>query len=199
MLCGCGARGSPRSPRSPAREMKPEASPVFTTSQVAARRGPIHVMKAPGRVRDPVRHLPRGIPMRSLKLTSLLFALAVSAAASACGGSSAPATSRATPKTASDANDPSCPMVVPGTSVTVEDTATGAALVFVTTGDVAEVRRRVASLAQMHNEHHGAMGPLPDGSGGGGHEGHEGHGAAAGGGGKHAGHDMGGGGGHEGH
>ncbi len=128
--------------------------------------------------------------MRFLKLSSLLFALA--AAASACGGSSTPATSSTTPKTASHADDPSCPVVVPGTSVTVEDTATGAALVFVTTGDVAEVRRRVASLAQTHNDHHGAMGPLPDGSGGGGHEGHAGHGG-------HAGHDMGGGGGHAGH
>jgi hypothetical protein len=138
--------------------------------------------------------------MRLLKLSALLFALA--SAASACGGSSTPATSSTTPKPAGAASDPSCPVAVPGTSVTVEDTATGAALVFVTTGDVAELRRRVTTLAQMHNDHHGAMGPLPDGSGGGGHEGHEGHGAAAGGGGAggHEGHGAAaGGGGHEGH
>jgi hypothetical protein len=87
--------------------------------------------------------------------------------------------------------------------VTVEDAPNGAALVFITTGDVTEVRRRVAAMASMHNEHHGAMGPLPDGSdAGGGHAGHDmsghaGHDMA--GGEAHAGHDMAGGGGHAGH
>lgn len=91
-------------------------------------------------------------------------------------------------------SDPSCPVAVAGTSVTVEDAPDGAALVFVTTGDAAEVRRRAATLAAMHNEHHGAMGPLPDGSDAGiGHAGHDagghaGHDMAA-----HAGHDAGGG------
>ena len=85
--------------------------------------------------------------MRLLKLSSLLFALA--AAASACGGSSTSATPSTTPKPAESASDPSCPVTVPGTSVTVEDTATGAALVFVTTGDAAELRRRVATMANI--------------------------------------------------
>lgn len=57
-------------------------------------------------------------------------------------------------------------------------------MVFVTTGDAAEVRKRVATMAKMHNDQHAAMGPLPDGSdAGGGHAGHDMSG--------HAGHDMG--------
>ncbi|MBA3541763.1 MAG: hypothetical protein H0T79_19270 [Deltaproteobacteria bacterium] len=95
------------------------------------------------------------------------------------------------------ATEPSCPMTVAGTSVTVEDTDTGAALVFVTTSDPAELRKRVASMAQMHNDQHAAMGPLPDGNAGGGaHAGHDmggGHAGHAMGSGEHAGHDMSGG------
>ena len=53
------------------------------------------------------------------------------------------------------ADDPSCPLLVPGTSITVEDTADGPSLVFVTTGDVAAVRTRGAALATMHNEQKG--------------------------------------------
>jgi hypothetical protein len=59
--------------------------------------------------------------------------------------------------------DPSCPVLVPGTSVSVEDTPTGAAFVFVTTGDVADVRKRAATLAAMHANHDGpamAMGMM---------------------------------------
>lgn len=92
----------------------------------------------------------------------------------ACGGS-ATQTTTTTPKAAAD---PACPVEVAGTSVTVEDTDTGAALVFVTTGDVADVRRRAGVMAQKHNEHHAAMGPLPDGKDtGGGHEHHHDHAA----------------------
>lgn len=61
------------------------------------------------------------------------------------------------------AGDPSCPLEVPGTSVTVEDTATGAALVFVTTGDTAELGKRASAFAEMHNKHDGpadAMGMM---------------------------------------
>ena len=117
--------------------------------------------------------------MQVLKLTALLLSLTVAA----CGGSSTSATSSTTPKTIGNPSDPSCPVAVPGTSVTVEDTSNGAALVFVTTGDIADVRRRAAALAQMHNDHHGAMGPLPDGSDAG--SGHAGHDMSG-----HAGHDM---------
>jgi len=80
--------------------------------------------------------------------------------------------------------------------VTVEDASEGAALVFVTTEDVTELRRRVSTMASMHNEHHGSMGALPDGKdGGGGHAGHDmgghaGHDMSGQGSGGHAGHDM---------
>ena len=119
------------------------------------------------------------------------FSLAISlAAVGACGGSSQSAAAQQPKATATASTDPSCPVTVPGTSVSVEDTNTGAALVFVTTSDVAELRKRVATMAQMHNDQHGSMGPLPDGRGAeGGHAGHD----MGGGGGEHAGHDMSGG------
>jgi len=47
----------------------------------------------------------------------------------------------------------SCPMAVPGTSVRAEEVAGGTAMVFTTTGDVAELRRRVSAMADMHNKH----------------------------------------------
>ena len=72
----------------------------------------------------------------------------------ACGGSKAHPTSTPPPAPAT-AGDPSCPLEVPGTSVTVEDTASGAALVFVTTGDAAAVRTRAQALATMHTKHDG--------------------------------------------
>lgn len=106
---------------------------------------------------------------------SVLLAVLTAGSLAACGGAASSSAKPAEPTAA--ASDPSCPVEVPGTSVAVEDTATGAALVFVTTGDVAELRRRVEAMAAMHNEHHGKMGPLPTGEG-----------PAAG----HAGHDMGG-------
>lgn len=127
-----------------------------------------------------------------MRITSLLFASLVTLGAIGCGGSSA--TSPTTTPGQSD-DDLSCPVSVAGTSVTVEDTDRGAALVFVTTGDVAEVRKRVAAMATMHNDQHAAMGPLPTGdeTGGGGHAGHDMGGDMGGmahgeGGGEHAGH-----------
>lgn len=48
-----------------------------------------------------------------------------------------------------------CPVKVAGTSVRAEDTPTGAALVFTTTGDVAELRSRVKMMAQKHARMHG--------------------------------------------
>jgi len=115
------------------------------------------------------------------------LALIASFLLAACGGaSSSPpaAPSAAEAPAAPQDDDPSCPVAVPGTSVTVEDTPTGAAMVFVTTGDVAELRKRVASMVQMHNDQHSKMGPLPTGDepaadphaghGGGEHAGHAG-------------------------
>ncbi len=118
----------------------------------------------------------------SLFVSSLAFALLA-----ACGGSrgvtervttTSPRTASA-PVAAEDA-DASCPVAIAGTSVTVEDTDTGASLVFVTTGDAAELRTRVAAMAAAHNEQHSAMGPLPTGDEpGGGHDHHAHHDMAA--------------------
>ena len=116
---------------------------------------------------------------RSLLLSSLI------AFAAACGGSKLSA--QDTKPRSIVANDASCPVAVPGTSVTVEDANNGAALVFVTTGDVAELRKRVDAMAKMHNDHHGSMGALPDGK-----DEHAGHDMSG-----HAGHDMGSGSGHD--
>ena len=100
---------------------------------------------------------------RSLVFSSLI-------AAGACGGPKAPHDTK--PNSVVTATDPSCPVAVPGTSVTVEDADDGAGLVFVTTGDVGEVRKRVQAMAKMHNEHHASMGAMPEGKD------------------EHAGHDM---------
>lgn len=48
------------------------------------------------------------------------------------------------------AKDPTCPLEVPGTSLTVEDTNDGAALVFVTTGDATDVQARADAFAAQH-------------------------------------------------
>lgn len=80
----------------------------------------------------------------------------------ACGSKPAKAPDSPAPPPAT-ADDPSCPLLVPGTSLTVEDTANGAALVFVTTGDAAAVRTRASALATMHTKHDGpakAMGMM---------------------------------------
>jgi hypothetical protein len=125
----------------------------------------------------------------STLLLSLLLAACGGASQSAAPSTPAPPVAAApapAPAPAPADDDPSCPVAVPGTSVAVEDTDTGAALVFVTTGDATEVRRRVASMASMHNDQHGAMGPLPTGNEHAGHAGHDMH--AMHGGGEHAGH-----------
>jgi len=108
----------------------------------------------------------------------LLFSLLV-----ACGPAATAPSTLSKPVAPATAGDPACPVAIAGTSVTVEDTDTGAALVFVTTGDVVDLRKRGALMAQQHNDRHAAMGPLPDGkdsAGGhdhdhGGHAGHGGH------------------------
>jgi hypothetical protein len=48
------------------------------------------------------------------------------------------------------AKDPTCPLEVPGTSLTVEDTSDGAAMVFVTTGDAGDVQARADAFASQH-------------------------------------------------
>lgn len=52
-----------------------------------------------------------------------------------------------------------CPMKVEGTTSSVSDTGDGVAISFTTsTGDVAELRRRVHHMAEMHERHHGMKG-----------------------------------------
>jgi hypothetical protein len=49
-----------------------------------------------------------------------------------------------------------CPMNVPGTAATVTDVEGAVAISFTTrTGDVAELRRRVRHMAEMHAQHQG--------------------------------------------
>ncbi|MBI5548447.1 MAG: hypothetical protein HY901_31580 [Deltaproteobacteria bacterium] len=65
--------------------------------------------------------------------------------------------------------DGMCPMKVQGASVTSENVENGVALVFTTqAGDVAELRRRVHHMAEMHNQHRagGMMGGCPQHRGG---------------------------------
>jgi len=45
-----------------------------------------------------------------------------------------------------------CPMEVPGTQVSVADTPDGVAVVFTTSGDVAQLRHRVQGMAAMHGK-----------------------------------------------
>lgn len=46
-----------------------------------------------------------------------------------------------------------CPMPVPGTTVAAADIEGGAALTFITTGDVNELRLRIRRMAELNNEH----------------------------------------------
>ncbi|HEY4056199.1 MAG TPA: hypothetical protein VGM39_06295 [Kofleriaceae bacterium] len=85
---------------------------------------------------------------------ALLFGLSLTA----CGSQTpAPAEPMAGSGTGSAAvgGDPTCPLSVPGTSISVEDTNDGPALVFVTTGDEAAVRHAGQALADMYNAHNG--------------------------------------------
>ncbi|MGN6107902.1 MAG: hypothetical protein ACTHU0_22530 [Kofleriaceae bacterium] len=113
--------------------------------------------------------------------------LALGLALAACGSSAQPGSTVPAPGAAAAAtDDPTCPVLVAGTSVTVEDTDQGAALVFVTTGDIDAVRTRARALAEMHNAHHANMAP-PAGAADP-HAGHAGHAAASGSADPHAGH-----------
>jgi hypothetical protein len=51
-----------------------------------------------------------------------------------------------------------CPMMVEGTTARARDVEGGVAIVFTTTGDVAELRQRVGRMAMMHNKKHGQPG-----------------------------------------
>jgi hypothetical protein len=59
-----------------------------------------------------------------------------------------------------------CPMKVPGTTVTSADVEGGVALAFITkTGDVAELRRRVQRAAETHNSNYAGGGMMMGGQG----------------------------------
>jgi hypothetical protein len=81
-------------------------------------------------------------------------------AIAACGSKQPAPSNPAPPAPVTHATDPTCPLEVPGTSLTVEDTATGAALVFVTTGDAGDLSKRAAAFAAMHNKHDGPTGAM---------------------------------------
>jgi hypothetical protein len=82
-------------------------------------------------------------------MTRLLRVALLAVLLAACGGTPSAPVEKPAPAPAHAADDGTCPVAIAGTSVSVEDAADGAALVFVTTGDVAEVRRRVPALAAM--------------------------------------------------
>jgi hypothetical protein len=75
----------------------------------------------------------------------------------ACSSPAKPVTAPPPPATSGDAT---CPLEVPGTSVTVEDAPSGVSLVFVTTGAVDQVRARAKTLADAYNGHAAAAGSL---------------------------------------
>lgn len=58
-----------------------------------------------------------------------------------------------------------CPMLVEGTTIHAMDVESGAALVFTTTGDLADLRRRAARMAAMHNRHQAHDGGMMGGRG----------------------------------
>lgn len=91
----------------------------------------------------------------------------------ACGGSQNPpakSESGAVPYAGANSAGEMCPMQLAGTQVAAEDTQDGVAMVFTTSGDVSELRRRVRRMAEMHQTHmanHSShMGPGGMGSGG---------------------------------
>jgi hypothetical protein len=74
----------------------------------------------------------------------------------ACGGSSPPPAQPTQPTQQKAAlSDATCPLLVAGTSLTVEDASGATALVFVTTGDIAAVRESGKALTAMHNDRGG--------------------------------------------
>ncbi|MFN0252189.1 MAG: hypothetical protein ACKV2T_35260 [Kofleriaceae bacterium] len=86
------------------------------------------------------------------------FVLLVGLVVGACSSPAKPTTTTTTttPADLPTTDDPSCPLLVPGTSISVEDSTEGPAFVFVTTGDVAQVRTRGQALAATHNERKGS-------------------------------------------
>ena len=96
--------------------------------------------------------------MTRRSLLTLALALALAGAACTHRGATASAPQAST-ATAAQGMEAMCPMTVPDTKVSAEDTATGAALTFTTTPDhVQALREKVAAMAEMHNRHHAGAG-----------------------------------------
>ena len=74
----------------------------------------------------------------------------------ACGGSKSQPTAPQPPPSEAHAHGEAggmggmCPMEVPDTKVSAEDTQDGVAVTFTTTGDVSQLRQRVHHMAEMH-------------------------------------------------
>jgi hypothetical protein len=92
-------------------------------------------------------------------MVKLCLSLVVGIALAACGSTPTPQ-QPTTPPPQAAADDPTCPLLVPGTSISVEDTPNGAALVFVTSGNALQVRARAAAFADMHTKHDGPSGTM---------------------------------------
>ncbi len=80
------------------------------------------------------------------------FRLAAIALVAACGGATKGPAQEA--PASAEPDDLTCPVAVPGTSITVEDTPTGAALVFVTTGDIQKLLARAQAFVAALPDHH---------------------------------------------
>jgi hypothetical protein len=86
-------------------------------------------------------------------MSAVSLALAV---ASGCAGSPAPrqvAPAAAAPEPAGILVADLCPLQVPGARLAAQDVEAGVALAFTTQGDVADLRRRVRNMADLHGKY----------------------------------------------
>lgn len=89
-----------------------------------------------------------------------MICLAIAVFGLGCGSPGRGTTVPSTAPRSTPVDDPSCPLLVPDTTLTVEDTQAGPSFVFITTGDVEAVRTRGEALAAMHNDRNGPPGAL---------------------------------------
>lgn len=94
---------------------------------------------------------------------SIFFSAALALAGAACTSSSAAAPTGGMHRGMKGESGAHCPLAVANTTVNAEDVEGGAALVFSTTGDVAELRARVGKLAAHHNAMHDGDASKPEG------------------------------------
>lgn len=114
-----------------------------------------------------------------MQIRSLSWCALLVTALMACGSrqqSPEPVTSAPVTANAAQSSDGrcTCPMAMnmANTQITTADTTDGIAIVFATTGDVADLRARVRKIADMHNQMAGEMGSMHgEGAQGGGMQG----------------------------